>query len=130
MNVSTEVQAAILAAEKVFMNTFSQGDAAGIAACYTDNAQLMPPHADFVEGQPAIQGAFQAFMDMGVKEMKLETLEVEGYGDAASEVGKFALEGEGGQVLDQGKYVVIWKKEAGKWKLHRDIFNSSVPVPQ
>jgi hypothetical protein len=31
-------------------------------------------------------------------------------------------------VLDQGKYIVIWKREKGQWKLHRDIFNSSVPA--
>jgi len=27
-----------------------------------------------------------------------------------------------------GKYLVLWKKENGKWKLHRDISNSDLPV--
>jgi len=34
-----------------------------------------------------------------------------------------------GYVLDKGKYIVIWKQEEGQWKLHRDIFNSSMPAP-
>jgi ketosteroid isomerase-like protein len=66
---------------------------------------------------------------MGIKEAGLETVEVEGHGDTAVEVGKFTLKSEGGQVLDQGKYIVIWKQEEGQWKLHRDIFNSSMAPP-
>ncbi len=67
-------------------------------------------------------------MDMGIKAIKLETIEVEGYGDTASEVGRYILESGDGQVLDQGKFIVIWKQEAGQWKLHRDIINSSMPA--
>jgi ketosteroid isomerase-like protein len=37
----------------------------------------------------------------------------------------WTLKGKDGAELDHGKYVVIWKKEAGGWKLHRDIWNSS-----
>jgi ketosteroid isomerase-like protein len=33
------------------------------------------------------------------------------------------------RALDKGKYIVIWKQEDGQWKLHRDIFNSSMPPP-
>ena len=29
-----------------------------------------------------------------------------------------------GKEIDKGKYIVLWKMEDGKWKLHRDIFNS------
>ncbi len=32
--------------------------------------------------------------------------------------------------LDAGKFIVVWKQEAGQWKLHRDIFNSSMPAQQ
>jgi ketosteroid isomerase-like protein len=68
-------------------------------------------------------------MDMGIKEAKLEIVEVEGHGDTAIEGSTFTLHGEGGQLLDRGKYIVIWKREEGQWKLHRDIFNSSMPAP-
>ena len=129
-NSSTEIHEAIVTADEKFMTTYSRGDAAGMAALYTENGQLMPPNSDFVTGTSAIQTLFQAFMDMGIKAIKLETVETEGYGDTAFEVGRFTLEGEGGQVLDQGKYIVIWKQVAGQWKLHRDIFNSSLPAPE
>ena len=80
-------------------------------------------------GRDAIQGFWQSLMDMGVKEVMLESVEVESPGNTAWEVGKFMLHGEGGKMIDQGKYIVIWKKESGQWRLHRDIFNSSMPPP-
>ncbi len=131
MTNSTDVHDAIVAADETFMATFSRGDAAGIADLYTENGQFLPPNSDFVTGKQAIQATFQAFMDMGIKTIKLETLEVEEYNsDTASEVGRYTLEGEGGQVLDQGKFIVIWKQEAGQWKLHRDIINTSMPASE
>jgi uncharacterized protein (TIGR02246 family) len=130
MTNTTEVYETIVAADKTFMDTFAQGDAAGIAALYTENGQFLPPNGDFVSGQHAIQTTFQALMDSGIKSIKLDTLEVESYGDTASEVGKYTLEGEGGQVLDKGKFIVIWKQEAGQWKLHRDIINTSMPASE
>ncbi|HEB26628.1 MAG TPA: SgcJ/EcaC family oxidoreductase [Porticoccus sp.] len=128
MATTTDVYDAIVAADKTFMSTFSQGNAAAIANLYTEDGQFLAPNGGFVTGRKAIEDTFQSFMNMGVKEIKLEVLEVEGYGDTASEVGKYTLEGEGGQVMDEGKFVVLWKQEAGQWKLHRDIINTSMPV--
>ena len=124
----TVVHDAIVAANETFMATW--GDAAAIAALYTESGQLLPPNSDFVVGRPALQAFFQGLMNMGIKAVKIETIEVEGYGDTGSEVGRYTLAGEGGQVFDQGKYIVIWKQEAGQWKLHRDIFASSLPAPK
>ena len=120
---------AIAAANEEFMAAFSRGDAAGLAALYTDGGQLLPPNAGFLTGQAAIQAVWQSVMDMGIKSVKLEIGEVEGHGDTAIEISKYTLAGEGGQVLDRGKYIVIWKREAGQWKLHRDILNRSCPCP-
>ena len=126
---STEVRDAIAAANENFMATFKMSDAAGMAVLYTENGQVMPPNGDFVTGKQAIQTFWQALMDMGIKGIKLEIVEVEDHGDTAIEVSTFTLEGEGEQVLDKGKYIVIWKQEGGQWLLHRDIFNSSMPAP-
>ena len=128
MTNSTDVQDAIVAADQTFMTIFSRGDAAGLAALYTENAQFLPPNSDFVTGKHAIQATFQAFMDMGIKAIKLEAIEVEAYGNTAFEVGRYTLLDQCSQVLDQGKFIVIWKQEGDQWKLHRDIINSSMPA--
>ena len=130
MNASTDLRDAIATQNEQFMAAVKTGDAAGLAALYTENGQVLPPNSDFVTGQEAIESFWQAVMGMGVKEANLEIVEVEGQGDTAIEVSTFALLGEGEQVLDKGKYIVIWKQEDGQWKLHRDIFNSSMPAPE
>jgi len=128
-STSTEVRQAIAAANETFMATFSRGDAAGMAALYTTDGQVLPPNGDFVTGPAAIQTFWQALMDMGFKAARVKIVEVEDHGDTAVEVSTYTLEGQGGQVLDRGKYIVIWKRQDGQWKLHRDIFNSSMPPP-
>ena len=125
-STTTEVQEAIATADENFMAAFNRGDAAGLADFYTENGQLLPTGSDFVTGKAAIQTFWQGAMDMGIKTARLETVEAEGHGDTAIEIGKYTLSGEAGNVLDRGKYVVIWKQEGGQWKLHRDIWNSSL----
>jgi uncharacterized protein (TIGR02246 family) len=124
------VRDAVAAANEEFMAAFNRGDAAGLAALYTENGQVLPPNSDFVTGKEAIQAFWQAVMGMGIKAAKLEIIEAEGHGDTAIEVSKYTLQGDEGQVLDEGKYIVVWKQEEGQWKLHRDIFNSSMPAPE
>jgi uncharacterized protein (TIGR02246 family) len=124
---STGVQAAIAAANENSMAAFKRGDAAGMAKFYTENGQLLPTGSDFVTGKAAIQAFWQAAMDMGItKTVRLETVEAEEHGDTAIEIGKYTDSGGAGNVIDRGKYVVIWKQEGGQWKLHRDIWNSSL----
>jgi hypothetical protein len=38
------------------------------------------------------------------------------------------LSGADGGALDNGKYVVVWHRDAGTWKLHRDIWTTSQPA--
>jgi uncharacterized protein (TIGR02246 family) len=126
----SDVRAAIEAANAQWMAKFNQGDSAGVAALYTANGQVFPPHSDIVSGTPAIAQFWRGATDAGIKKAKLDIVEVEGHGDTAHEVGKYTLMGDGDKVLDSGKYIVVWKRQDGQWKLHRDIWNSSQPAPK
>ena len=127
---SAETHDAIVAAQEQFMTAFGNSDDAALAALYTEDAQLMPSNSDFVSGNEAVQAFWKSVFDMGITNATLETLEVEGMGDTAYEVGKYTLFTEGEQVADSGKYIVIWKMMDGQWKLHRDIWNTSMPAQQ
>ncbi|QSX30170.1 MULTISPECIES: YybH family protein [Shewanella] len=125
---STQVYDAIVAADQAFMAAFHQGNAAAVADLYSRDGQFLQPNGGFVKGRQAIRDTFQAIMDMGAKEIRLAALEVEDYGDTAAEIGTYVLEGDGGQVLDQGKFMVLWHRENGQWRLYRDMINSSMPA--
>ena len=106
--------------DQQWISAFGRGDAAGVAGLYTEDGQVLPPGSEPITGRPGIQAFWQGARDMGVKVAKLETVEVAHHGDAVYEVGRYALEGTGGQLLDNGKYVVIWQRHGEGWKLHRE----------
>jgi uncharacterized protein (TIGR02246 family) len=115
-----------------FAEIFARGDAAGIAALYTPDAHLMPPDAPAMRGTDAIEAFWQGAMKMGIKTATLETIEVESSGgDLATEIGQFTLGIDapgGGRVEQSGKYVVLWKRDGGVWKLQADIWNGNAPA--
>lgn len=126
---SIELNQAIAAANQNFMSSFGRGDSAGIAALYTADGQLLPSNMDVVTGLDGIQAFWQGAIEMGIKEASLKTAELEDHGDTAIEVGRYELGDGAGNVLDHGKYLVVWKRQEDGWKLHRDIWNTSAQTP-
>ena len=129
VSTAEDVRAAIEAGNKAFSAAVARGDAAAVAALYTSTAQVLPPGGEIARGQDAIQKAFQGAIEAGMRDVPLTTLEVEAHGDTATEVGTWTWKGKDGATIDHGKYIVIWKKEGGEWRLHRDIWNSNTPPP-
>lgn len=126
---TTDIRDEIRRADDAFEEVFGEQDAARLADFYTDDGMLLPAGSDFVRGKDAIRSFWQGAFDMGIAGAELDPVEVVSHGDAAIEVGRYALTGGDGTVLDEGKYVVIWAREDGRWKLHRDIWTTSRPTP-
>ena len=122
-----DVRAEIEAANRKFEAAAAKGDGKATAALYTASGQALPAGSEVVSGTEAIGKLWQGVFDSGVKGVRLKTLEVESHGDLADEVGQYELLDAAGKTLDRGKYVVIWKKEGGAFKLHRDIWTTSMP---
>ena len=112
---------------KAFGAEVAAGNAAGVAKMYAKGAKLMPPNAAILKGK-GIVTFWQGALEMGIKGAKLKTQEVEVMGGTAIEVGTYVLSGADGGALDEGKYLVVWKKDGKAWKLYRDIFNTSRPA--
>jgi uncharacterized protein (TIGR02246 family) len=124
---TTSSREAIVLANQHFIELFHHGDAAAVSRCYTPDGQVLPPQSEPVDGRPGIEAFWQAVMGMGIVSVTLETVELFDHGDSACEIGRYSLAVAGGQSVDHGKYVVVWRLEDGEWKLHRDIWNTSVP---
>lgn len=102
-------------------NAVNAGDAAAVAAHYTDEAAIHPPGAGRMDGTEAIQGYWQAGIDAGLSEVSIVASSVDVTGDSSVSVG--TLSGKMGDTELAGKYIVIGKKTAGGWKIHHDIWN-------
>ncbi|GAA4498406.1 hypothetical protein GCM10023172_15310 [Hymenobacter ginsengisoli] len=127
---ATSIRSEIQRANAAFEAHFAQGSAAAIASLYTSNAVLLPTGHDPIQGHEGIQAFWQGALDMGVARVSLHTQEVEELSDTAIELGVYTLFGANSQQLDKGKYLVVWKQQQGQWKLHQDIWNTSLPAPQ
>jgi uncharacterized protein (TIGR02246 family) len=125
VNAEEDIRAQIEAANRGFEAAFARGDAAGVAACYTSDGMVLPPGAEAQSGNAAITAFWDAGMKSGLAKVKLITLEAERHGETAYEVGRAEIYDANDTLLDNAKYVVVWKRVDGNWKLHRDIFNSS-----
>jgi len=115
----------IIAANKEFMTLFAATDSVGIANLYTQDAKFMMNGAPAFSGKESIQSIISGVMNSGVSSVNLRTIDVWGTEDLLVEEGELSLFA-GDTEADQGKYIVVWKNEEGKWKLFRDIFNSNL----
>ncbi len=114
----------ITATNGSFVQSFNAGQADGVAALYTRDARLFTSDNDTMDGRAAIQEFWAVVYTLGNgARIERTTEEVEGSGDLAYEVGSYKIYNAGGETEHEGKYMVIWKKTLGGWKLHRDIFN-------
>lgn len=104
---------------------FNKGDFAAVANMYSEEAYLLPPGADMAKGRSSIQ-AFWTQAGQAVGNLKLTTVDVKALGsDAAREIGTFSFMTKGqAQQQVKGKYVVVWEKIGGEWKIAADIWNA------
>jgi uncharacterized protein (TIGR02246 family) len=125
----TTTRSAIDAGVRRWTDAAAKGDAAALAALYTDDAMVFPSNSDIVKGNAAVKSFWQGFLDSGIKNVSLNTIEVDALGNTAIETGTYTATAADGKVADRGKYIVVWKRIGNNWKIHRDIFNTSMPAP-
>ena len=126
--LADNVKAEIDRANKAFVAAYAKGDAAALAAMYTDDATVLPAGAPMVKGRDAIQKLWKGVIDSGLKITTIEAVAVEAHGSVAREIGRATGEAPDAQkkmVPTEIKYVVFWKRVKGSWKLNTDIWNTN-----
>jgi uncharacterized protein (TIGR02246 family) len=125
--------AAITALGQAYQAALLGGDAAAVAALYTEDATEMPPHNVARQGRAAIQEAYEAGPLMTT--FTITSKQMEGFGDLAYEMGIWTatmeMEGMEEPYQDAGKYLVVCEKQAdGTWLMKASIWNSDIPMPE
>jgi uncharacterized protein (TIGR02246 family) len=130
---ATADAAAIASVNEAWGQAYNAGDAAALAALYTEDGAVNPPGAPQVRGRAAIQEYF-ATDTAGAKEagitMNLNPQRDSGMsGDVAWESGTFTATDTSGATVDRGKYVTVLERTDGQWLIVRDTWNSDQAPP-
>jgi len=103
---------------------FNRGDAAAIAAMYTDDATVLPQGGPMIKGATAIKDLWAGEVKT-LGDAKLTTVELHTMGEVmAYEIGTATAMTKADPPHEvAGKYLVIWRRSGTTWKIAADIFN-------
>jgi ketosteroid isomerase-like protein len=124
IRVSDSVLAAMRQTNEFFdAQAIQKNNTDALDRVYTPDARVLPPGAPMIAGRDNIKGFWkQAIAGLGLKSVKLATVEAETAGDSVVEIGSADLTVGDGSIVTV-KYVVHWKQDDGAWKWHVDIWN-------
>jgi uncharacterized protein (TIGR02246 family) len=105
---------------------FNKGDAAALAAMYTEDAYALPPGAEMMKGRSAIEAFWRQQMQQ-IGDVKCTALDVKPLGrSAAREIGTCSFKTKAQPHQDGAlKYAVVWEKAGSQWRLLQDIWNTN-----
>jgi uncharacterized protein (TIGR02246 family) len=110
-------------AGKRFEAAMQSDDAETIAQLYAEDARILPPGKEIIQGRDAIK-AFWTEDLKGVTDVTLTVVDTKQLGDSVREIGQFTVKtaGDNPQELT-GKFVTIWRKVGDNWQITDDIWN-------
>jgi uncharacterized protein (TIGR02246 family) len=108
------------------------GDEAGEAAVLARDSKVYREHVPPLVGPAAYQeftAKFRADNPKAKPNWSTDTVQVAEAGDVAIQTGEYHLTGLGpkGDREDRGRFVTVWKKESGEWKVAQDIGSTTMP---
>jgi len=127
-------RAALRDAVESYHDAASNKDAQSVVSMYDDEAIMIPPNADRVEGIEGVRNYRFGFIETAGVELQFETMrmKIAAGGDmawtlAVGEVSFQQPDGEAGS--DRVRDFHVWRKQDdGSWKVLVDIWNSEFPA--
>ena len=116
-------KAAIQKLEDQWGAAFNKGDAAAVAAMYTEDAYVLPAGAPMAHGRDDIQKFWGAAMQQ-LGDVKCTAVDVKPLGrSGAREIGTCTFKTKDATPQDGAlKYAVVWQKVNAQWMLNTDIW--------
>nr|MBD3622092.1 SgcJ/EcaC family oxidoreductase [Sunxiuqinia sp.] len=121
---------AIEARTRIFEQAMANADAAGVANCYTEDAEFMAPSQESVKGRNKIQTTLAGYISQGFTKYKVISTSVYGSARIVGVQTEYELSQQDGSNMDSGKSIQLWKQEDGVWKIFRDCFNSNLQMTE
>jgi ketosteroid isomerase-like protein len=113
-----------------YHDRFRDSTTAYFAARYTADACVMAPNMPRVCGIDGITKFYWNNGDSQTTTLDIKGEEVSGTATEVTEVGSYRVLDDEGTLLDDGKFMAIYRNEGGTWKVHREIWNSDHAMEQ
>ncbi|MBI2814335.1 MAG: nuclear transport factor 2 family protein [Opitutae bacterium] len=123
-----EMQKLIEANNERFTAAHVRGDQVTIDGMFTLDAKCLPPGADPAIGRDAIAKLTREYLETGVSEFREETTDFYGNEDLLIDQGTYVMVYGQDKTRETGKYLNVWKKESGVWKIYSNIWNANAPT--
>jgi uncharacterized protein (TIGR02246 family) len=124
----SKMQKLIEASNARFTEAHVQGDHATIDNMFTKDAKCLPPGADPVIGRDAIAKLTRQYLEGGVSEFREYTTDFYGNEELLIDQGTYVMVYGKDKTRETGKYLNVWKKEEGVWKIYCNIWNTNAPA--
>ena len=99
---------------------------------YAEDGAFLVPNVPLARGRDAVRAVWAQLLAAPNLELAWTpgSVDVAQNADVAYEIGSYqlAMDGQGGRIEDDGKYVAVWKRSDRGWQVAADIFNSSRPL--
>jgi len=118
---------AILAKSKAFSQFYRAGRVDSMANAYTSDGKIMPPGTDIIEGHEAIKQRWLLPENVKILHHKATPVEIVIIDETAYDAGYYegtTQKPDKSTVSWTGKYLIVWKKVEGEWKMYYDIWNN------
>lgn len=109
-----------------FSKYYTSADYDALANAYCKEGVILPPGADIIKGRAAIKKRWILPEGVKVPYHKITPTEIKIIGDYAYDIGYYegtTIRKDKSEVSFKGKYLIVWKKEDGDWKIYADAWN-------
>ena len=116
---------------KKFSQMMMDNDLEGMLSYYSENPISMPSYQPMLRSLDAMRESHKQQHEMGMKVTAFEitATDVIVEGNIAVEIGTYTISmdmPEMGAIDDYGKYMNVWEKQGGDWKLRADMWNTDM----
>lgn len=119
-------QAAIKAENDRWSDAFKRADYQAIGSLYTEDGTLLQPGGERVKGRTAIADYFtKGYAGKPPATVTFSNFEFYGNDEVVTEVSDATIRRHDGKLEYLGKQTLIFLKQGGAWKLHRDMWNDN-----
>lgn len=115
---------------EAYVDALGKSDSIALGNLYTIDARILNHGSPSTIGRPEIIKVYGEMIRDGITGSSFNMTGLWGNNNLIVEEGTGYFSLSNGKVVSKGRYLIVWKKEKGQWKIFRDTFFSDGKLPK